>query len=86
MLNPSRTIYIYSLLIIECRYYLPLVLIIALAVPTLVPYYFWDESLITSFLVAAIARHCWALNMTLMVNSAAHAAFWGEHSYDKSVQ
>ena len=62
---------------------MPLILIFGVAIPTLVPWYFWAESLSTSFFVAVIARHIWGLNMTWLVNSAGH--LWGHHPYDKWV-
>jgi stearoyl-CoA desaturase (delta-9 desaturase) len=55
----------------------------SLAMPTFVPWYFWGESFKTAFFVAAIFRYVFTLNVTWLVNSAAH--IWGNHPYDKSV-
>lgn len=63
------------------RYYVPLSLIVAYIVPTLVPWYFWNESLLISHLVAAQLRHVITLHGTFLINSAAH--MWGTKPYDK---
>ena len=65
------------------RFYLPLVLTLCFAVPTFVPWFYWNESLITAFFVAAVTRYVITLNITWLVNSAGH--LWGNHPYDKLV-
>jgi stearoyl-CoA desaturase (delta-9 desaturase) len=60
-----------------------LVLTLSFAMPALVPWYFWGESFKTAFFVASIFRYVFTLNVTWLVNSAAH--IWGNHPYDKSV-
>ena len=62
---------------------MPLVLSICFAIPTFVPWYYWGETLNTSFFVAAIARHIWGLNITWLVNSAGH--LWGGHPYERNI-
>jgi len=63
------------------RFYLPLILLLCFALPAIVPWYFWGESLKTAFFCASIFRYILTLNVTWLVNSAAH--IWGPHPYDK---
>lgn len=65
------------------KFYLPLVGICCFAVPTLIPNIYWSETLWNSYFVCAVFRYCWTLNMTWLVNSAAH--FWGRRPYDKHI-
>lgn len=52
--------------------------------PTGIPVYFWGESWLNAFFVAAMFRYAFILNVTWLVNSAAHK--WGDKPYDKSIQ
>lgn len=52
-------------------------------VPTLVPWYFWGESLVVGYFVAGLLRYTVVLNATWLVNSAAH--IWGNRPYDKTI-
>lgn len=52
--------------------------------PTLVPMYFWGESLLNAFFVCALFRYAFILNVTWLVNSAAHK--WGGKPYDKNIK
>merc|ERR1712127_597628 len=65
------------------RVYLPLILLLCFALPAIVPWYFWGESLKTAFFCASIFRYILTLNVTWLVNSAAH--IWGPHPYDKNI-
>lgn len=65
------------------KYYLPLVLLCCFVIPTLVPHLLWNESLYNAFYICALFRYAFTLNMTWLVNSAAH--FWGRHPYDKEI-
>lgn len=56
------------------RYYIPLLLFCCFIFPSLVPL-MWGETLWNAFFICAIFRYVWTLNMTWLVNSAAH--FWG---------
>ena len=51
--------------------------------PTVIPYYLWDESLWNSFFVVAMFRYVLGLNVTFLVNSAAH--LWGYKPYDVNI-
>ncbi|KAB0801990.1 hypothetical protein PPYR_04176 [Photinus pyralis] len=65
------------------KYYLPLVILLCYLLPTIVPWYFWNESLSISWYTAAMFRHCVSLNATYCVNSIAH--LFGTKPYDKKI-
>ncbi|XP_020778926.2 acyl-CoA desaturase [Boleophthalmus pectinirostris] len=65
------------------KYYKPSVVIMCFLVPTLVPWYFWGESLWVSYFVPSLLRYTVVLNATWLVNSAAH--MWGNRPYDKHI-
>ncbi|XP_064457895.1 acyl-CoA Delta-9 desaturase-like [Ornithodoros turicata] len=65
------------------KYYLPLMISICFILPTIGPWYFWGETLWNSFFVCALTRYCFTLNMTWLVNSAAH--MWGTRPYDDTI-
>jgi len=69
--------------VFQRKFYVPLVALFCFSLPALVPWYFWGESLKTAFFVASIFRYCLTLNVTWLVNSAAH--LWGNHPYDKNI-
>lgn len=52
-------------------------------VPTLVPWYFWGESLWNSYFLASILRYTISLNVAWLVNSVAH--MYGNRPYDKNI-
>jgi stearoyl-CoA desaturase (delta-9 desaturase) len=52
-------------------------------VPTLVPWFFWGETLWNAYFVCSLLRYVLTLNATWLVNSAAH--IWGNRPYDKSI-
>ena len=64
----------------QARYYLPLCLLFCVVIPSLVPWYFWNEPGHTSFLFLFAFRYITSLHCTWLVNSAAH--LWGERRYD----
>ena len=57
------------------KYNMPSVVLMCFVMPTLVPWYFWSESLSNAYFVAVILRYVFGLNSTWLVNSAAH--MWG---------
>ncbi|XP_068806356.1 stearoyl-CoA desaturase isoform X2 [Struthio camelus] len=65
------------------RYYKPSVVLLCFTLPTVVPWYFWEESLIISFFIPAILRYVIGLNATWLVNSAAH--MFGNRPYDRYI-
>lgn len=60
--------------------YGPLLLLICFYIPTIIPVYTWNESYRNAFFVATMLRYIFTLNMTWLVNSAAH--IWGNRPYD----
>jgi len=65
------------------KYYIPSVIIFCFVLPTVIPWYFWGETLWNAYFVAVILRYCLALNATWLVNSAAH--MFGDRPYDKNI-
>jgi len=71
------------LLKLQDKYYIPFMLTLCFLIPTVVPYYYWNESLLVAFLTAAIFRYCVTLHATWCVNSIAH--MFGFRPYDKNI-
>ncbi|XP_017758614.1 PREDICTED: acyl-CoA Delta(11) desaturase-like [Eufriesea mexicana] len=65
------------------RFYIPLFALLTIGLPVMVPYYYWSESLWTSFWVNFNFRFCVTLNIAFFVNSVAH--MWGQRPYDKYI-
>ncbi|XP_074532297.1 stearoyl-CoA desaturase b [Halichoeres trimaculatus] len=65
------------------RHYKLSVVILCFLVPTLVPWYFWGESLVVGYFVPGLLRYTLVLNASWLVNSAAH--IWGNRPYDKTI-
>ncbi|KAK5650539.1 hypothetical protein RI129_001568 [Pyrocoelia pectoralis] len=65
------------------KYYLILVIIFCLCIPTIVPWYLWDEDIWVSWFVATMFRLTFSLNVTFAVNSFAHK--WGAKPYDRKI-
>lgn len=63
------------------KYYMLLMPIACFLVPTMVPIYVWGETLKNAWFVCAMFRYTFVLNITWLVNSAAHK--WGDKPYDK---
>jgi Fatty-acid desaturase len=63
------------------RYYLIVMPVLCFLVPTFVPVYLWGETWSNAWFVVAMFRYAFTLNMTWLVNSAAH--IWGTRPYDK---
>ena len=51
--------------------------------PTVVPWYFWSETLWNAYFIAVITRYIVALNVTCTLNSVAH--MWGNKPYDTNI-
>ncbi|XP_066157260.1 acyl-CoA Delta-9 desaturase-like [Euwallacea fornicatus] len=64
------------------KYYIPLVLLLSVALPVFVTCYFFEQSLSTSIL-AVNTRLLIGLHITWLVNSGAH--MWGMKPYDKYI-
>ncbi|XP_044260174.1 acyl-CoA Delta-9 desaturase-like [Tribolium madens] len=65
------------------KYYHVLAPICCFVVPTIVPWYLWEENFYTSFCVCML-RYLMSLHFTWLVNSAAH--MWGYKPYDRSIK
>jgi stearoyl-CoA desaturase (delta-9 desaturase) len=65
------------------KHYLPLVLVFCFVLPAIIPYVLWGESYWNAYFICGMLRYYWTLNMTWLVNSAAH--FWGRRPYDKHI-
>ena len=63
------------------RFYLPLTFLFSVLIPSIAPWYFWNEDLLNSFLYLFASRYVLSLHCTWLVNSAAH--LWGDRPYDK---
>ncbi|RZB40842.1 hypothetical protein BDFB_009642, partial [Asbolus verrucosus] len=62
------------------EYFGPMKLFFAFILPTLVPYYLWNETFYWSFM-GSIIRYVYSLNCIWLVNSAAH--MFGNKPYDR---
>ncbi|CAG2113062.1 unnamed protein product, partial [Medioppia subpectinata] len=65
------------------RHYPKLVAIIWAAIPTLIPYYLWGETLWDSYFVGVMLRYLITTNFAMCINSMAHT--WGYKPYDNTV-
>lgn len=65
------------------RHYLLLMVTMCFVIPALAPWYLWGEPLWHAFVVCSLTRYCFTLNMTWLVNSAAH--MWGNRPYDRHI-
>lgn len=74
-------LYADPLLVIQKKYYVPFVLFFFLLVPTLIPWYFWNETIWNAYFVAGILRLVIGWNFTWSVNSVAH--LWGTRPYEQ---
>lgn len=72
-----------KLVMFQRRYYKPGLLLMCFILPTLVPWCFWGETFQHSVFVATFLRYAIVLNVTWLVNSAAH--LFGYRPYDKNI-
>ncbi|KOB64923.1 Delta11-desaturase, partial [Operophtera brumata] len=64
-------------------YAVPFIGSVCFLLPTIIPMYFWGETLNTAWHITVL-RYILNLHITFLVNSAAH--FWGNKPYDKSIR
>ncbi|XP_044156067.1 acyl-CoA desaturase-like [Bufo gargarizans] len=76
-------LYADEVVMFQRRHYKKLILVMCFIFPTVVPWYFWNESLYTAFYVPGLLRYTLVLNATWLVNSAAH--MYGNRPYDKNI-
>ncbi|KAL5284328.1 hypothetical protein ACFFRR_006548 [Megaselia abdita] len=72
-----------AVVMFQKKFYIPLFALLAIALPVLVPCYFWGEDLWFSFWVNFNLRFCTTLNIAFFVNSVAH--MYGNKPYDKTI-
>ncbi|GBO98618.1 hypothetical protein EVAR_34244_1 [Eumeta japonica] len=77
-------IYADPLLRFQKKYAVPFIGMISFVLPTVIPMYFWEETFNNSWHVAVILRYVHSLNVTFLVNSAAH--IWGNKPYDNKIK
>ena len=65
------------------KHYVILCIIFCFLIPTLFPMIAFGETFWNAFFVGAMLRYVFLLNMTWLVNSAAH--MWGNRPYDHSI-
>lgn len=65
------------------KYYLIIMPILCFILPTVIPVYLWGETWKNAWFVVAMFRYTFTLNITWLVNSAAH--MWGNHPYDRFI-
>ncbi|KAG6802476.1 acyl-CoA Delta-9 desaturase [Apis cerana] len=71
------------ILAFQKKYYLILMPLFCFVLPTIIPVYGWNETWSNSYFVATVLRYVFVLNMTWLVNSAAH--IFGNKPYDKFI-
>lgn len=76
-------LYADRVLVFQRKYYMILMPLACFIIPTMIPIYLWNESLVNSFFVATMFRWTFILNVTWLVNSAAHK--WGSKPYDLNI-
>nr|XP_022906820.1 acyl-CoA Delta(11) desaturase-like [Onthophagus taurus] len=65
------------------KYYAILMPLLCFILPSVIPWYFWNETGVVSYYVAGVGKYIWAVNGTWLVNSAAH--LYGTKPYDKNI-
>ena len=65
------------------NHYYILGLIISVIIPTVFPWYFWNENPLYSFLLCGMFRYICTLHATWFVNSFAH--LYGDRPYDRGI-
>ncbi len=72
-----------SVVMFQRKYYHIIALVCSVIIPTVVPWYFWNEGVVASFLLCGAFRYISTLHVTWMVNSAAH--MFGKRPYDGTI-
>lgn len=72
------------LVMFQKTFYKPLYVVFALAIPVAIPVYLWNETYINSFFISYFARYLILLNITWLVNSAAH--IYGTRPFDETLK
>ncbi|XP_072938676.1 acyl-CoA Delta-9 desaturase-like [Epargyreus clarus] len=64
--------------------FIPLFALLNVVIPMAIPMYFWNETLVNSFVVSFVTRFTVTLNIAFCVNSFAH--LWGNKPYDRFIK
>ncbi|XP_034657267.1 acyl-CoA Delta(11) desaturase [Drosophila subobscura] len=72
-----------KLVMFQKKHYLILMPLICFVLPTVVPMYYWGESLNCAWHCFTLLRWCASLNIVWLVNSSAH--MYGKRPYDKNI-
>lgn len=70
-------------LVFQKKYWYFLMPMLCFILPTIIPIYFWNETLLNAWCVATMFRWTFTLNATWLVNSAAHK--FGSRAYDRTI-
>lgn len=65
------------------KYFIILKLLFSIIIPTIIPIYFWNETVFMSIMTQPILRYCFSLNCTWSVNSFAH--LYGNKPYNENI-
>ncbi|KAG8190299.1 hypothetical protein JTE90_012587 [Oedothorax gibbosus] len=87
--NKGKTVYLDDLwddpvVRFQRKYYIPMVLFFSFYLPTVLPVWLWGETYWNAFFIAGMTRYCFSLNVTWLVNSAAHR--FGDQPFDKYIE
>lgn len=63
------------------KYYLRLMFVVSIIIPTLIPWLCWGETFKASFFLGSVYRYILSLHITWLINSAAH--MYGMKPFDK---
>jgi stearoyl-CoA desaturase (delta-9 desaturase) len=63
------------------KHFMNLMYLCAIVIPVFIPWFFWNEPFMTSFLYAGVFRYITSLHITWLINSAAHA--YGMKPFDR---
>lgn len=72
-----------KIVMFQRRHYKLLTALFNVIMPTVVPWYFWNDSLFNTFFICYAFRYACTLNTAWCVNSLAHT--WGARPYDKNI-
>ncbi|CAI2350809.1 unnamed protein product [Caenorhabditis sp. 36 PRJEB53466] len=70
-------------LVFQRKHYFPLIGLFCFVLPTVIPVYFWGETVWNAWYTAALFRYAFTLHATWCINSAAH--YFGWKPYDHAV-
>ncbi|XP_026500290.1 acyl-CoA Delta-9 desaturase [Vanessa tameamea] len=69
---------------LQRQFFIPLFILLNVMLPIVIPMYFWEETLLNSFVVSFVTRFTVTLNIAFCVNSFAHLC--GNKPYDRFIK